>query len=158
MSQQLYRREIFKRYVALFVSSGVARVVFGVEPDKLEKFYVNRIYNLSEPPWCLNFVAPHLFLDLPADLSAWDDRYDLKRSNESFDKFRHFTLEMLRTIKDGFRDEHCCVPKLGTLDILGCCGGATIQHGLIQDNIEPRSTCQSPISNSDNQTLWDVHL
>lgn len=84
--------------------------------------------------------------------------YDLKRSNEFFDKFRHFTLETLRTIKDGFRDEHCCVPKLGTLDILGCCGGATIQHGLIQDNIEPRSTCQSPISNSDNQTLWDVHL
>ncbi|KAF9309040.1 hypothetical protein BG003_010285 [Podila horticola] len=135
MSQQLYRRDIFKRYAALFVSSGVARAVFGVEPDKLEKFYVNRIYNLSE-------------------LRG----YDLKRSNEFFDKFRHFTLETLRTIKDGFRDEHCCVPKLGTLDILGCCGGATIQHGLIQDNIEPRSTCQSPISNSDNQTLWDVHL
>lgn len=62
--------------------------------------------------------------------------YDLKRSNEFFDSFGHFALEILKIVKDGFLDEYCCVPSLHTFRILESCEGTTIQHHLTRDNIE----------------------
>lgn len=63
--------------------------------------------------------------------------YNLERPDEFFEIFGHFALEMLRTIKDGYRDKYCSVPSLDTFEILGCCEGATIQHQLTRENIEP---------------------
>lgn len=37
------------------------------------QFDIDRIYNLREPLWCLDFATPRLFLVLPADLNSWND-------------------------------------------------------------------------------------
>lgn len=62
--------------------------------------------------------------------------YDIKRPEEFFHKLGHFSLEVLKTIKDGYLDEDCYVPTLSTYSILKCCEGAVVDHHLTKDKLE----------------------
>lgn len=183
LSQDYYRKDIDKRYASVLNPNPFTRLIRMFQGDReIQQFYVERIYGLSEPLWCLDFADPRLFLVLPSDLGAWDDDdvtthnfriyflcdfkyrkecdhksrslrlgseiqprhihlsghrgYDLKRSDEFFDKFGHFALEILKVVKNGFLDEYCGVPSLNTFRILESCEGTTIQHHLTRGNIE----------------------
>ncbi|KAF9200756.1 hypothetical protein BGZ59_003097, partial [Podila verticillata] len=183
LSQDAYRKDTDRRYASVLNPNPFIRLIRMFQGDRdIKQFYVERIYGLSEPLWCLDFADPRLFLVLPSDLGAWDDNdvtthnfrlcflcdfkyrkecdhksrslrlgseiqprhihlsghrgYDLKRSDEFFDKFGHFALEILKVVKDGFLDEYCSVPSLNTFRILECCEDTIIQHHLTRDNIE----------------------